>query len=833
MKTISRTGFVSFLLAMFISNPQIFSQDWTQNIKSANPDFYEMQNAFNDFYKNKIIEWGSDKEWIRFKRWESFVEPRVYPTGKFFDPAMTWKVVKEELNISKIGNRDLFSGSWSSLGPSNPGWGRINCITIDPNDTNKIWIGAPGGGLWRTTNAGSSWTEMTGTMPTLSIADITLDPLNPNIIYVATGDNYGYVPTGWPWFAGGTYSIGILKSIDDGQTWDTTGMSMNVAQNKIIRRLIIDPSNTNILLAAASDGIWRTNNGGTTWQKFKSGNILDIEFNTANPNIVYAVTDSIFRSTDGGLTWNWVNGSPIFPATTMYRRTSVAVTPANSQYVYVLYSYLNNPGQLYLSTDGGLTFIALNSPPVTFYGYWDNVLAVSPVNANKIICAGADIKQTTDGGLTWTTVPDGYVDHHTAVFFPSGQNVLLGNDGGVFKSFGNTYQNISYGLQLTQFYRMGASATNQNIIYGGVQDRGTLRYNSGVWTNVYTNDGTESIVDFTNPNTVYASYQYGNLLKSTNGGASFSQLSSGGGSWTAPFIMHPTNPQILYFGGSEVRKSVDGGATWNDISTGLTGGAWLISMAVSRSNPNYIYAATYNRIYLTTNGGTTWNNATNSLPTFYNAISYIAVSGTNPDKVWVTLSDYNAGQKVYRSSDGGATWTNVSGTLPNVPFNCIEFDNTSANDAVYAGCDVGVYYMDNTTSGWIYFNTGLPRVIIDELEIHYGTGKIRAATFGRGMWESPLYSPTGIAYHPSTLNTFSVYPNVSSGHFTIDISIKGNSSVLIEAVNILGEPVLKIKENVSGAGLINIDLSQKPPGIYFVRINAGGDAVTQKVVVLK
>src|SRR6185295_13856865 len=177
---------------------------------------------------------------------------------------------------------------------------------------------------------------------------------------------------------------------------------------------------------------------------------------------------------------------------------------------------------------------ALSSPPVTFYRYWDNVLAVSPVNANKVICAGANIKQTTDGGLTWNSIASGYVDHHAAVFLPGGQNVLLANDGGVFKSFGNTYLNISYGLQLTQFYRMGASATNQNIIYGGVQDRGTLRLNSGTWSNVYSNDGTESIVDFTNPNIVYASYQYGNLLKSIDGGASFTSLTTAGGSWTAP-----------------------------------------------------------------------------------------------------------------------------------------------------------------------------------------------------------------------------------------------------------------------------------------------------------
>jgi hypothetical protein len=832
MKTNYKIPVIAFLLLSILNSPNSFSQDWSKNLTSANPDFYEIRNAFNKFYENKIIEWSSDDEWIRFKRWEAFMEPRVYPTGKFFDPSVTWKAVESQNNKQKNKSAATFTGSWTCLGPTS-GWGRVDCIALDPGDTNVIWVGAPGGGIWKTTNSAATWNEMTGTMPTLSIADIAIDPLSTNTVYAATGDNYGYVPAGWPWFAGGTYSAGILKSTDGGLTWDTTGMSLAATQKKIIRRLIIDPLNTNILIAAASDGIWRSNDAGTTWQKFKSGNIIDIEFNTGNSNIVYAVNDSIFRSVDGGLNWYWVSGSPIFPNTTMYRRTSVAVTPANPQYIYVLYSKLNDPGLLFVSTDGGLTFNALSTPPVTFYGYWDNVLAVSPVNANRIVCGGSLATQSNDGGLTWSSLPSGYVDNHAAVFLPDGQNVLLANDGGVFKSFSNTYMIMGYGLQLTQFYRMGASATNQDIIFGGVQDRGTLRYNAGTWVNVYTNDGTESIVDYTNLNIVYASYQYGNLLKSTNGGASFTALSSGGGSWTAPFLMHPTNPQILYFGGSEVRKSLDGGQTWNDISTGLTGGPWLASMAVAKSNPNYIYAATYYSIYRTANGGTTWSNITGTLPTPGNAISYITISGIDPDKVWVTLSGFNASQKVYRSVNGGLTWTNVSGTLPNVPFNCIEFDNTTLNDAVYAGSDVGVYYTDNTMADWIYFNTGLPRVIIDELEIHYATGKIRAATFGRGMWESPLYSATGVTYHPSTYNSFSVHPNISSGNFTVDINTNGNALAELEVLNSLGEKVFSVKENIPGAGLIKIDISKQPAGIYFIKTLVDNEMMTEKFMLVK
>lgn len=622
--------------------------------------------------------------------------------------------------------------------------------------------------------------------------------------------------------------MGVMKSTDGGTTWSTTGMSYTLDQRTILRRLLLNPSNPSVLLAGANTGIWRSTDAGTTWQKHKTGNIYDMEFNVANPNTVYAVTDSIFKSTDGGVTWNWVSGSPLFPQSTFYRRVSVAVTPANPNYVYVLGSELNDPGNLYRSTDGGNTFSPLTSPGTTFYGYWDNVLAVSPTDANRFLCAGANAEQTSDGGTTWGSISYGYVDHHDAAYLSDGTTMLLCNDGGIFRSTGNSNTNLSYGLQLTQYYAMGASATDAGVIYGGVQDRGTLRMVNGVWDRVLPNDGAEAIVDYTDSDIVYGSWQYGNFRKSTDGGDNWTTITPGAGSWTAPMVMHPTNPQVLFYGGSQVRKSIDGGQTWNDISTVISG--QVISLTVSRSDPNYIYAGTYYKLWRTTDGGTSWTDVTSGLPTITNAISYVAVSGTDPEKVWVTFSGYVAGQKVYRSTDGGASWNNFSGTLPNVPVNCVEHDRTSPDDDVYIGTDMGVYLRDGMATDWTFFNTGLPRVIVHELEIHYGTAKIRAATHGRGLWEAPLQASVGQEQPVAVVGEVAIYPSITQGRVVVDVHVPEPCGMQVSVVNMLGVEVLRHAQEVSGAVQATLDLGGLRDGIYLLKAQTGYGERTTRIL---
>jgi PKD repeat protein/photosystem II stability/assembly factor-like uncharacterized protein len=417
---------------------------------------------------------------------------------------------------------------------------------------------------------------------------------------------------------------------------------------------------------------------------------------------------------------------------------------------------------LYRSTNGGVSFsLRTNSPNVFGYNtnggdsggqsWYDMALAVSPTNRNEVYTGGINVWKSTNGGSSlfalskwnWPTGSYEYVhaDIHTLDYY--GNSLFCGSDGGIFKSTnsGNTFSDLTSGIQNSQFYRLSNSVTNSGIIMGGTQDNGSFMLKNGTWTHVTGGDGMECIVDYSNANIMYSSSQYGNLYKSTNGGASFSGITGSigdQGAWVTPYTLDPVNPNTIYLGYHDIYKSTNGGNTWNTISSFSAGGD-LKSLVVAPSNNNVIYAASDNIIYKTTNGGASWSNITSGLPS--NAITYISVHNTNSNILWVSLSGFTNGEKVYKSTNGGTTWVNQSGNLPNLPINCVVYEN-GTNNGTYIGTDIGVYYKNDDMALWQSYMDNLPNVMVYELEIHYGTGKLRAATYGRGIWESDLYIPS-------------------------------------------------------------------------------------------
>lgn len=827
----------------------LLSQDWAKTIKSETPTFFELQNAFNEYYKTNPPSWNDDGEYARFKRWEYFMEPRVDANGNFPNADATWQALKlQKFSAQKGGSAQTLAagvGTWSPMGPQNSangtnGVGRVDCIAFDPTNSNTVWLGAAGGGLWKSTTGGSSWTDMNANIPNLSIADIAINPAGTNTMYIATGDGFGYIGGGGnSIFWGGTYSSGVMKSTDGGVNWTQTPLSYTVSQRQIVNRLLINPVNPNILIAVGTDGINRTTNGGTSWTKVKNGRFYDVEFNTNNPNIVYAVKDSVFKSVNGGATWTYMAASPTLTGSA---RVSIETTPADSNYIYIL----NNSKKLWRTTNGGTSWTQMQTSiaGLTLYGYYDCVLAVSPVNKDEVVCAGLNTYKSTDGGTTFSTIGSTiHSDQHVIEYLPASATMYIGNDGGIYRSTngGVSFTNLTSGLQITQFYRIATAATNTNVVFGGAQDNGTLRTLSGTWSSVYGGDGMDCLVDHTNANNVYVSSQNGNWAKSTTGGGSgtFNTIPTGAGAWIAPLIMHPTNNQILFYGNTEVRKSTNGGTSFANISTGLTT-TNLVSLAIAKTNPNYIYAANHGTIFATTNGGTTWNNISAGLPSSPN-IMRIAVSSNTETTLWVSLSNYNAANKVFKSMDAGATWTNMSTGLPNIPANCITYDNNSAPgfDALYVGTDLGVYYRDSSLTSWTLFSGGLPNVIVDELEINYSNNRIYAATYGRGLWSSPTNTTaassgtsTAVKSKLETKSTISIYPNPNNGVFNLDInSTKGNTKVNVNIYNLIGELVYTIPEENIDSKQYQIDLSKYSNGIYLVKINTGFESRTERIIV--
>src|SRR5258706_1053578 len=772
MKKIYFFVFIILILVNYAS-----AQQWVKMMQDKNSNFYSVQKEFNNYWKSKEAsarnqnllsgEEENDEQagYSVFKRWEYFTEPRVYPYVERLPADKAWtEFQKYKQNIHQDNNADRSGGNWVPLGPFswltnsyNPGLGRINVVAIDPTDSLKVYVGSPSGGFWKSADGGLHYICTTDNLAVVGVSSIAIDPNNPSIIFIGTGDSD----------AGDNYSIGILKSTDYGNTWTATGMGYQAIQGKIIRKLMFLPGSSSVLFASTGDGIFKSVDAGVTWMMKASIYVRDMEFKPGNSSVIYAAGNSFYRSTDGGETFiNVTNG---LPSVNNVQRYGIAVAPTNPNLVYLVAGDASNSGfyGLYAFVDSGMSFVTRSTTPNLFgwapdgsdgggQSWYSTTIEVSPTDANTIYAGGVNIWQSNDGGVAWHIIthwgynPSGiypyvHADQHFMSFF--GNNLFVGCDGGVFKStdFGNTWTDLSKGLQITQFYRLGGTPQNANLMAAGAQDNGCIKMVNNVWTHIQGADGFECVIDPTNSQTIYTESQGGGLNKSTDGGLSYYGIAptiTGGGAWDTPYMLDPNNHQVIYAGYVTLWKSTDAGATWDSISAFNYYGN-ISSFNIAPGNSNVIYVNKNDTLWVTTDGGTTWNNISAGLPLPWAYLTYITISNTDPNRVWVSFSGYYGGVKVYGSYDGGANWFNYSGNLPNLPVNCILYQNNSY-DGLYIGTDVGVFYRDTTLANWQPFFDGLPNVIVDELEINYPTGKIRAATYGLGMWESGLYVPLSV-----------------------------------------------------------------------------------------
>jgi len=466
-------SFLSFFLILSLSF-EVFGQSWMQSIGDT-LNFYEIQEQVEQYWKGKTPAKGSG--WKQYKRWEYMMKPRVYPTGNPIDPTILWtewqkarKNLPQHSAYAKGGGQDEelgTSGNWTEIGPdvvpgNGGGLGRINCLEFDPVDPSILWAGTPDGGLWKSTNAGVGWTSNTDLLPNLGVSDIAINPENTDIMYIATGDGFGIdYGNGSMW--GGTYSMGVLKSIDGGTTWNTTGLNWTITQTRLVHRLLIHPDNPDTVFAGTSNGIYRTTNGGSTWTQLQTGQFFDLEFKPGSPSTIYASGSDVYKSTNNGNTWTqmsfWFQGA-----------ISLAVTPANSN---VVYAFCEDMSSFYKSSNSASTWTATTYPGIGYVqGWYMLALAVSPSDENTVYAGGMDLAKSTNGGASWTTVTDwsgwpssdySHADHRAIEFYPGSSSIIYdGNDGGVFKSTdaGATWTDLSAGLAITQFYKMGASQSD-------------------------------------------------------------------------------------------------------------------------------------------------------------------------------------------------------------------------------------------------------------------------------------------------------------------------------------------------------------------------------------
>ena len=713
-----------------------------ESARSGQANIDDLVASFNQYWLNKDYK-KKGSGYKPFKRWEYHWRNETNPQGFLITPQEKWNAYNQKK--ARFQNRNASSvlvppSNWEPLGPfsnatpqSTRARGRVNTIHVDPSNPNIVYMGTPAGGIWKSTNAGTSWAAMSDNLPQIGVSGIAVDHNNSNIIYISTGDCD----------AGDTYSIGVMKSIDGGTTWNTTGLTYTTT-NKLIGDIIINPSNSNMLWVATSDGVYKTIDAGVNWTLSQSGDFSQgrIRLKPGDSNTVYAVNNNRFyRSTNAGTTFTVVtSGLPISSG-----RLIMDVTSANSNYIYILSATIGNAFQgIYRSINGGTNWTKTSGTTDIFentQSWYDLALGVSQTNANELYTGCLNVWKSTDGGVTCTKLNDWatfnasftHADIHYIRFF--GNKLFVGSDGGIYLSEDNgvTFTDKTAEAQISQIYKISVSKQTASKVSAGFQDNGGYFYDNSLWKSYHGGDGMDTAIDPTNSNLCYGFLYYGqSLFISNNGGNSLTGGAAGPtgqtGNWVTPLI---TNSVGELFSGFSNLYILTSGA-WVQQSVTSFGTGNIDYLAVDPSNDNIMYASNGSSLYKSIDKGINFTLVYNASA----AITSIDVHSTNSSLVYLTTQG-TAGEAL-KSINGGTAFTSINQGLPSIAKNIIVHQGRNANNPLYVGTSLGVYYRDDTMAQFEPFDTNLPNVSVTDLEINLEDSKIIASTYGRGVWQSSI-----------------------------------------------------------------------------------------------
>lgn len=808
---------------------------------------------------------GSDTEETEGGGDYHFIQ-RSFPYGKI-DYAAQHDAATSFINNLQM--RMSNTASWQFAGPVNIG-GRISDIEMHPGNQQIAYLAAASGGVFKTTDAGSTWTPLFDNETTMSIGDIALAPSNPDIIYIGTGEANG-----------GSGSLtydanGVYKSLDGGLTWTNIGLQ----NTRMTGKMEIHPTNPDIAFAATMGdlfgkgpdrGLYRTTDGGLTWTKVlfvnDSTGAIDVVINPSNPNIVFAATwqrtryadakyyygeqSGIWKSTDGGVTWTRLTGAQGLPPLGVnYSRIGLAIAKSNPQVVYAVYidEFYNFMG-LWKSTNSGTSWIRIddpgNSSNVITSIYWEGKITVDPNDADVIYLTGLDLYKSDDGGIVfYQTITNAHVDHHAVAVHPLNSDFIMnGHDGGLNISYdgGNTSVHNET-LPINQVYRLDIDYSQPTNLYCGLQDNGTVRTLTGQlndYDHIFGGDGFQPLIDPVNNQIQFAQYQYGNLFKSTDGGFNWNSSVNGifgSANWNTPLVFDPQNSQVMYYGSQRVFQSFDQGDNWVDISPDLTTVAstnllfgTITSLDVSPLNSDIVYAGTDDgKVYRTLDGGANWTNVTGTLPQRW--VTSIECDPFNQATAYVTLSGYRFHDQmdhVYKTTNNGNAWTGINGNLPDIPCNDIKADVMNAG-VYYLATDAGVYFTANSGSNWSPAASGMPVLVCSELKIHQPSGTLVVGTYGRGLYKISLPDLLGIKEMSNSDVEFSLSPNPAQKEFTVYglQFCNGSSLVIVDAKgNQVSVSEMKTKS-------VKIKCESWERGTYFIVLKKSGKQKVKKLVLI-
>jgi photosystem II stability/assembly factor-like uncharacterized protein len=711
----------------------------------------------------------------------SFVQ-RTYP--RFELPERVAEKIQQSATAFRKGqarNTPMASSPWTLIGPTNIG-GRITGIAIHPTNPNIFYAAAASGGVWKTTNFGLTWANVFN--ESFSIGAVTLDPTDPSVVYVGTGESN---PSSVDTYPGN----GLWRSTDAGATWTNLGL----AETGHIAKVAVNPLNPNTIYVAAfglyrtknvDKGVYRSFNRGASWTRVlqidSTTGATDLQIDPDDTSRVLAATHTYYRTlptverggagsglwttTNAGSAWTQVtSGFPFNDAN--IGSISLDYSKSNPSIVYATVSGGGGFSWdgVYKSFDNGDTWGKVFDNAGT-YGesqvWYNNILRIHPADPNKVWTGMTYMYQSTDGGASFGYAPtsgDYHVDHHAIEYAPSDNNkMVFGNDGGIFTSTngGATWTHAG-NLPITQFYAGTIAAQSVNYVMGGAQDNSTMRTRSSIdndWDVILGGDGFNCAVDPTDSNYVYAEYQNGGLMRSTDGGSGWFGGTSGINfgepvNWQMPFVLDPQNPKKLYAGTNYLYRSTDGAASWTKISPILTYNlvGWFSTLStidVSPVDSNIVYVGTGDgRLSVTTDGGFIWTDITAGLPLRW--VSRVTADYTDPAVAYVTLSgfrEYDNQGHIYRTTNNGASWTDIGASLPDVPLNDVLVDPDYPS-MLYVASDIGVMASTDLGSTWADLGTGLPAVTVHDIHIHAPTRTIAAFTHGRSVYTTDLLISSG------------------------------------------------------------------------------------------
>jgi len=633
--------------------------------------------------------------------------------------------------------------------------GRFTSIALHPRDQRIILAGSGSAGVWRSVNGGASWQALSDNECASSIGAVTMDPVDPTIVYAGTGEIFD--PTGY------TDGCGILKSTNMGDSW--TRVAANLLANPgslgaLVYHLTIDRASagsttSTTLFAATSVGVIKSTNSGTTWTTSLQGHATDIKQHPTRPEVWYAAIgnpnsaagNGVYITSNYGTTWTLIS-APLGTGNTI-GRTHLAVTPARPGSVWAI---MANPSNRKFRTlarwdefTGNWTFLAANGIQFTSdlldfgeQSEYNLVIGVDPVDENRVIIGGVRLFRSRDGGQNFHQIAANvHSDWHGLAFDPQDtRRLVAGCDGGVFTSNngGDSWRSLNNGIMATQFYPgIAVHPTNPAVVVGGTQDNGSMMSGGALfWTGISFGDGGWALIDYTNPNILLTSSQFGNLQRHDLNTRAFTPLPNRLNfqpPFITPFVIDPLIPTTIWAGTRALERSQDFGATWSVFSPTLP--SEVSAIAIGRGTPKTIFVGTKNGfLALTRDGGAQWFGGT----LVGRAISDVANDPNEPLRFAITHSGFG-GFKVLLTQDGGQNFANITGNLPDLPTNAFAF--TPQRSRFFLATDIGVFESTDAGGTW-GLTQGLPLIPVTDLVYHAASNRLIASTYGRGVWSLPL-----------------------------------------------------------------------------------------------